>query len=126
MDPMGRIERRLAEIDRGLRRVAAVIGPVGPAAILASGASDDLGGPQTDILLERVGRVTEALETMPRGDAGELLVMRSLLSDVSLVTAAFRGRAALVARHLDTAAEELGVVRRAVGAARGRDRTGGS
>jgi hypothetical protein len=120
------LERRLAEIDRRLRGVAGVIGPADPVAVVVgSGASEGDGGaePQIDILLERIGHLTAALETMAPGDIGELLVMRSLLADVSLVTVAFRWRVAAVARRLDTSAEHLGEARREVAASRERDRT---
>lgn len=120
------LERRLAEIDRRLRRVADVIGPADPVvpASAADPADGDRGGElQTAVLLERVGQLTAALATMASGDAGELLVMRSLLSDVSLVTSAFRWRVATVVRYLDTSAQHLREARRAVAARREPDRT---
>ena len=122
------VERRLAEFDRRLRRAADVIGPSGlgrTTAVAQTGTTNqrDIADLQTEALLERVGRLTAELDTMAPGDAGDLLVMRSLLADVSLVTAAFRWRVAAVERHLSSSAAHLEEARSAVVASREWDGT---
>ena len=118
----------MAEVDRRLRRAAEVIGPssFGPTtAVVHTGATDqrDIAELQTEALLERVGRLTAELETMAPGGAGDVLVMRSLLADVSVVTAAFRWRVAAVERHLSSSAEHLAEARSALVASQERDGT---
>lgn len=96
--------RRLADIDRRLRHVAGLLRPVGTSGGDARGMlpeSDGAPEPPIDVLLERIGRTTATLEASSVQDAAAVLIMRTLLADVSLVTGAFRGAATLGARRLD-------------------------
>ena len=64
-----------------------------------------------ELLLERISRQTAALETWPSDDPAQALLRRSLLSDVSLVTATFRARLVAVQRSTQLADQELAEVR---------------
>ena len=109
VDAMGnitseRLVRRLADIDRRLRHVAGLLRPVGTSGGDAGSMvpeSDGAPEPPIDVLLERIGRTTATLEASSVQDAAAVLIMRTLLADVSLVTGAFRGAATLGARRLD-------------------------
>jgi len=113
------LQRRLADAERRLRRVADAIGsPAEAAGGLADatpedGAPGDLAARQQEALLARVGRLAAALETLPPGAPGELVAMRTILGDLAVVVASFRRRAAAVAGSLDTTARELDEARSA-------------
>ncbi len=104
------LEQRLAGVERRLRHLARLLRPVALQAAAADepGAEPDgASGLPTDQLLERIVRFTAALEASEVQDAGELVVMRALLADVSLVTAAFRRAAAASGRRLDEARAQV-------------------
>jgi hypothetical protein len=127
IDPI-EVERRLADVDRQLRRLADLMGPsgLGPANAVASSDTDeghDIADLHTDAILARLGRLSTALDAMAPGDAGEMPIMRLLLSELSVLAAMFRRRGAAVVRSLDTSAADLGPARRAVIAYRELDRT---
>ena len=118
----------MAEVHRRLLHVARVLGPCGLGANAGPQTEPDEGrdspGLQMDALLELVERLTSELGKLAPGDAGELLLMQALLTDVSLVLAAFRWRVATVARQLSASAERLAEARRVVVASQERDGTG--
>ena len=67
--------------------------------------------PLLNLLLQRVVRLYVALDETASFEEGELLLQRSLLSDVSLVASAFRSRVATVKNSLDAAKKDLAEVR---------------
>ncbi|HIE91459.1 MAG TPA: hypothetical protein EYQ83_00785 [Acidobacteria bacterium] len=96
--------RRLADIDRRLRHVAGLLRPVGTSRGEVGGMLPESdGAPElpVDVLLARIGRTTATLQASPVQDAAAVLIMRTLLADVSLVTEAFRSAVTLGARRLD-------------------------
>lgn len=100
------LEQRLADVDRRLRHLAGLLRPVAFPEVGADESGLELEGDPglpTDQLLERIERATAALEASTDRDAAELVIMRALLADVSLVTAAFRRAAAVSGRRLDEA-----------------------
>ena len=67
--------------------------------------------PLMNLLLRRVGRLSVALGEAASSEADECLLQRSLLSDVLLVTVAFRTRSVTVKNRLDAAKKDLADVR---------------
>lgn len=110
------LEQRLEALDRRLRsairavRVANSIAmPDEPDATMCREME-----PVLEPLLQRAGRLAVQLGEGSSFEADEVLIHGLLLSDLSLVTAAFRSQALAVKSRLDRAAKELTGVRRHV------------
>lgn len=111
--PANPFERRLPRMNHRLCSAARALEIASPAASLSE--DEAAGGrelePLLNLLLQRVVRLYVALDETASFEEGELLLQRSLLSDVSLVARAFRSRVATVKNRLDAAGQELAEVR---------------
>ena len=111
--PANPFERRLPRMNHRLCSAARALEIASPAASLSE--DEAAGGrelePLLNLLLQRVVRLYVALDETASFEEGELLLQRSLLSDVSLVARAFRSRVATVKNGLDAAKKDLAEVR---------------
>ena len=106
-------ESRLAALNRRLSLAARALEIARPrvSSPQSEAADEPELEPLMDLLLQRVGRLSVALEETFSCEADELLHQRSLLSDVFLLAVAFRTRAVAVKSRLDAAKKDLAEVR---------------